>query len=57
MAFALHHKLINQVREDFIGLINYHTPDHPMHQSKYYLLKKFIDISIPPKLHYFCQKC
>jgi len=49
--------LTSRALGDLIDLINCHTPDHPIHQSKYYLLKKFKEIIITPKFHYFCEKC
>jgi len=49
--------LTSRALEDLIDLINCHTPDHPIHQSKYYLLKKFTEIITPPEVHYFCEKC
>lgn len=53
----MRHKLTSRALEDLIDLINCHTPDHPIHQSKYYLLKKFTEIITPPEVHYFCEKC
>lgn len=49
--------MTSRALEDLIDLINCHTPDHPIHQSKYYLLKKFTEIITPPEVHYFCEKC
>lgn len=53
----MRHKLTSRALEDLIDLINCHTPDHPIHQSKYYLLKKFTEVITPPEFHYFCEKC
>lgn len=51
----MRHKITSRALEDLIELINCHMP---IHQSKYYLLKRFNSYNITsPVIHYFCEKC